>query len=83
MMTSENAIWVLRMMRERDSDLDVERDAIDFAIQAIRERDAAIERLSEIHDCVSCAHDAYNLKEDCCYLDECNWEWRGVQNENS
>lgn len=80
-MNSENATWILQMMRKRDAKTDAERDAIDFAIQAIKERDAAVEDVERIKACHDCKHFS-KYRNDCLDLKECNWEWRGVQNEN-
>lgn len=83
MMTSKEAIMILELLKEINIGFLPKKMcyAIDFAIQAIKERDAAVEDVERIKACRDCKHFS-KYRNDCLDLKECKWEWRGID-ENS
>ena len=84
-MTNEEAVKVLIKFKELNDKSQplIVFDAIDLAIQAIKERDAAIADLKEVsvlkRTCRYCKHkDSGSPCFDCEYNTFDKWEWRGI-----
>lgn len=64
-------------------DISMLRSTLAYIQQLERERDAAVEILRSMH-CGTCIYDEHYPIPNVCFdcIEYCNWEWRGVKDEN-